>query len=149
MVRISPAGYSDSSWMPISLGLIAEDNLHQHILTMLRHIASCLVANRPGRLEPRVLKRRRHGYKLMRKPRAVLRAELRKHCTYNNAWGHDRAIRTRDLLTDQTLSGRATCPNCKSRRDTHLFLNSEYSTKTASGANATQSNAPKAKMAHR
>lgn len=77
----STCQYVLASWMPISLGLIAKDNLHQHILTMLRHIASCLVANRPGRLEPRVLKRRRHGYKLMRKSRADLRAELRKHCT--------------------------------------------------------------------
>ena len=42
---------------------------------------SCEVANRPGRLEPRVLKRRRHGYKLMQKSRSQLRSELRKHCT--------------------------------------------------------------------
>jgi hypothetical protein len=34
------------------------------------------VANRPGRLEPRVLKRRRHRYKLMQQPRAILRAQL-------------------------------------------------------------------------
>ena len=51
------------------------------IRTMLRQIANCEVANRPGRLEPRVLKRRRHGYDLMKKPRHVLKAELRKHCT--------------------------------------------------------------------
>ena len=45
------------------------------------HLANCQVANRPGRLEPRVLKRRRHGYKLMMKPRNELRRELRKRCT--------------------------------------------------------------------
>lgn len=45
-------------------------------LIMLERISECEVANRPGRLEPRVLKRRRHGYKLMQEPRAVLRAEL-------------------------------------------------------------------------
>jgi putative transposase len=53
----------------------------QFCLCLLTQIANCLVANRPGRLEPRVLKRRRHGYKLMQKPRATLRAELRKNCT--------------------------------------------------------------------
>jgi putative transposase len=52
-----------------------------YLLTMLEQIAGCEVANRPGRLEPRVLKRRRHGYKLMMKPRNELRRELRKHCT--------------------------------------------------------------------
>ncbi len=48
---------------------------------LLKQIAGCEVANRPGRLEPRVLKRRRHRYKLMRKPRNVLRQELRNQCT--------------------------------------------------------------------
>ncbi|HUG69630.1 MAG TPA: hypothetical protein VMM76_17900 [Pirellulaceae bacterium] len=48
---------------------------------MLQQIARCEVANRPGRLEPRVLKRRRHGYPLMQKPREELRAELREQCT--------------------------------------------------------------------
>jgi len=46
---------------------------------MLRQIAACEVANRPGRLEPRVLKRRQHGYELMKNSREVLRDELRKH----------------------------------------------------------------------
>jgi hypothetical protein len=50
-------------------------------LTMLKQIAHCEVANRPGWLEPHVLKRRRHGYKLMVKPRNELRRELRKHGT--------------------------------------------------------------------
>ena len=53
----------------------------QFCLGLLAQIASRQVADRPGRLEPRVLKRRRHGYKLMQKPRSVLRAELRKTCT--------------------------------------------------------------------
>lgn len=53
----------------------------RYALTMLEQIASCEVANRPGRLEPRVLKRRRHGYKRMLKPRSQLRRDLHKHCT--------------------------------------------------------------------
>ncbi len=55
--------------------------LHECCLALLRQVAGCEVANRPGRLEPRVLKRRRHGYPLMQKPRHVLRQELHKHCT--------------------------------------------------------------------
>jgi len=73
--------YVLASWMSHSCGLIPAAQLVPHCLTMLRQIAACQVANRPGRLEPRVLKRRRHGYKLMQKPRETLRAELRKHCT--------------------------------------------------------------------
>jgi len=73
--------YVLASWMSLSCGLIPASQLVRHCLAMLRQIAACEVANRPGRLEPRVLKRRKHGYKLMQKPRDVLRAELRKHCT--------------------------------------------------------------------
>jgi putative transposase len=42
----------------------------------LRRIAGNEVANRPGRIEPRVLKRRKHGYPLMKLPREELRKEL-------------------------------------------------------------------------
>jgi hypothetical protein len=72
--------YVLASWMSLSCGLIPASQVVRHCLTMLRQIAACAVANRPGRLEPRVLKRRRHGYPLMQKPRATLRAELRNHC---------------------------------------------------------------------
>lgn len=73
--------YVLASWMSLSCGLMGASQLVRHCLTMLRQIAACEVANRPGRLEPRVLKRRKHGYKLMQKPREALRAELRKHCS--------------------------------------------------------------------
>ena len=43
---------------------------------MLRQIAECGVANRPGRIEPRVIKRRCQHYKLMQEPREVLKARL-------------------------------------------------------------------------
>jgi hypothetical protein len=77
----STCQYVLASWMRLSGGLIDEAILENYLLLMLKQIAACEVANRPGRLEPRVLKRRRHGYPLMRKPRAELRAELRQHCT--------------------------------------------------------------------
>ena len=44
--------------------------------TTLAHNAANEVANRPGRIEPRVLKRRRHRYPLMQRPRDPLRLEL-------------------------------------------------------------------------
>ena len=67
--------------MQLSSRLIGAHKLEAYLLVMLQQIANCEVANRSGRLEPRVLKRRRHGYKLMQKSRNQLRRELRKHCT--------------------------------------------------------------------
>jgi len=46
--------------------------------TLLAQIAANEVANRPGRIEPRVLKRRRDCYPYMQRPRAQLQAELGK-----------------------------------------------------------------------
>jgi putative transposase len=63
-------------WMLLSLGQITADAIEGYCRMLLERISECEVANRPGRLEPRVLKRRRHGYKLMQKPRHVLRKEL-------------------------------------------------------------------------
>ena len=65
-----------SSWM-----LVATDsciNPREMHTTMLASIAANEVGNRPGRIEPRVLKRRRHRYPLMQRPRDQLRAELQK-----------------------------------------------------------------------
>ncbi len=44
--------------------------------TPLAHIAANEVANRPGRIEPCVLKRRRHRYPLMQRPRDPLRLQI-------------------------------------------------------------------------
>jgi putative transposase len=68
--------YVLSSWMLLFLGLIPRSEMLAHAKTLLSQISQCEVANRPGRLEPRVLKRRRHRYPLMQEPRANLRAEL-------------------------------------------------------------------------
>ena len=77
----STCQYVLASWMQLSSALIADAILGDYLLLMLKQIAGCEVANRPGRLEPRVLKRRRHGYKLMQTPRDQLRRELRKRST--------------------------------------------------------------------
>ena len=70
-----------SGWAVHATGFMTKEALRKESDEHLKRIAACRVGNRPGRLEPRVIKRRRHGYPLMKKPRNVLRAELRKHCT--------------------------------------------------------------------
>jgi hypothetical protein len=77
----STCQYVLASWMLLSCGFVDPRRVRQFCLVVLSQIAECEVANRPGRLEPRVLKRRRHGYKLMQKPRNVLRKQLRNQCT--------------------------------------------------------------------
>jgi hypothetical protein len=75
----SACQYVLASWMLTSGGVIVD--MRQHCRQLLKQVANCEVANRPGRLEPRVIKRRRHGYPLRQKTRNVLRTELRKHST--------------------------------------------------------------------
>jgi len=62
-------------------------------LTLLSKIAEWEVANRPGRIEPRVLKRRRHGYKLMQELRHVLK----------NASNPRTPIRNSDSVNDSAI----------------------------------------------
>ena len=69
--------YILASWTDLARGRIASEKITDHCLTMLSKIAECEVANRPGRIEPRVLRRRRHGYKLMQQPRDVLKKQLK------------------------------------------------------------------------
>jgi Transposase DDE domain len=70
--------YVLASWSTITIERRGADELESRCRTMLGQIAQCEVANRLGRIEPRELKRRRHGYKLMQEPRATLRARLAK-----------------------------------------------------------------------
>jgi len=65
-----------ASWMVLSTQSCRDSRAMYTML--LAHIAANEVANRPGRIEPRVLKRRRHRYPLMQRPRVQLRAELQK-----------------------------------------------------------------------
>jgi putative transposase len=68
--------YVLSSWMLFSCESIPMEQLEAYCRTLLAQIANCEVANRPGRLEPRVLKRRRQGYKLMQQSRSELKRQL-------------------------------------------------------------------------
>jgi len=65
-----------SSWMLLTTG--SPRDVAKQWRTALETIATGKVGNRPGRIEPRVLKRRRHHYPLMTKPRGQLRAEAQK-----------------------------------------------------------------------
>lgn len=70
--------YVLASWSLFAAGEIPPDELESRCRALLGQIATCQVADRPGRIEPRELKRRRHGYKLMQEPRAILRARLKQ-----------------------------------------------------------------------
>jgi len=63
-----------SSWMLLSTGSCRDVEGLWHFA--LARIAANEVANRPGRIEPRALKRRRHRYPLMTRARQELREEL-------------------------------------------------------------------------
>jgi hypothetical protein len=65
-----------ASWMLLSTGLCRDVRGLWELA--LERIAANEVANRPGRIEPRVLKRRRHRYPLMQRCRQELRAKLLK-----------------------------------------------------------------------
>lgn len=64
-------------WKLLSKGGVPAAILEAFIETMLQSIAHCQVANRPGRIEPRVVKKRPKPYPRMKKPRITLRRELR------------------------------------------------------------------------
>ena len=63
-----------SSWMLLATGACRDARGLWR--STLERIAANEVANRPGRIEPRVIKRRRHRYPLMQRPRQQLRREL-------------------------------------------------------------------------
>ena len=63
-----------SSWMLLATGACRD--APQLWRMALKRIAANEVANRPGRIEPRMLKRRRQRYPLMHDPRHKLRQAL-------------------------------------------------------------------------
>lgn len=63
-----------SSWMLLATGACRDERKLWHLA--LKRIAANEVANRPGRIEPRMLKRRRQRYPLMHGPRWKLRQAL-------------------------------------------------------------------------
>jgi hypothetical protein len=64
-----------AAWMQISLGFISD--LGDDCFTMLNQIANCDVANRAGRIEPRLIKQRSVPYRHTQKPINKLFEQLR------------------------------------------------------------------------
>ncbi len=93
-----------------------ETALLRELLDSLDH-RDVVVADRPGRIEPRVLKRRRHRYALMQRPRNQLRREV--HHSNISSYLHlrgDSAIRDRLLYWNATArpaveeANKVACP---------------------------------------
>ena len=63
-----------SSWMLLATGACRD--VRQLWRLALERIAANEVANRPGRIEPRMIKRSRHHYPLMHESRDKLRRQL-------------------------------------------------------------------------
>ena len=69
-----------AAWSNLTLNLYGPEAIRR----LLSEIASLSVADRPGRIEPRVLKRRRHRYPLMREPRRKLKKRLQDATRYDS-----------------------------------------------------------------
>jgi len=65
-----------ASWMLTTCGICRD--LKGHCRNILTRIAANRVADRPGRIEPRVIKRRRHYYPFMMKPRHAYNPKKRR-----------------------------------------------------------------------
>lgn len=63
-------------WMLVADNMSSPNDHHHRCRQLLRAIAQCRVGNRPGRIEPREIKRRLQTYKHMKQPRDVLRRQL-------------------------------------------------------------------------
>lgn len=68
-----------SVWMILSSGITPPEAAATLALAQLDCISQLIVGDRPGRFEPRVLKRRRHRYPLMQQPRDTLKRKLQHH----------------------------------------------------------------------
>jgi hypothetical protein len=64
-----------SSWQTLPVTPLTGEALGDYSVCLLSRIAPCRVGRCPGRIEPRVLKRRRHSYPLMKEPRQVFKAK--------------------------------------------------------------------------
>jgi hypothetical protein len=65
-----------AAWDVIVTGSLTGQQLQQYCRQVLTQISKCRVAQRPGRIEPRVRKKRSNNYKLMMQPRKTLRERL-------------------------------------------------------------------------
>jgi len=73
---------NSETWV-LSNHLLLEQHIDENILAL---IAKKAVGNRPGRMEPRAVKRRPKPYKSLMKPRAIAKEEILKN-------GHPKKIK--------------------------------------------------------
>lgn len=64
-----------AAWQEIAW-LTNPEIINAYCLRLLKELSTCRVKHRSGRLEPRVIKKRRDRYQLMKQPRAALRTRL-------------------------------------------------------------------------
>ena len=64
------------AWQTMTVVSLSVDGLRDYSLSLLSRIAQCRVGQRPGSIELRGLKRRRHGYPLMKEPRSDFKAKV-------------------------------------------------------------------------
>lgn len=74
---VGASQYILASWQEVTANLRGKQ-LERYARLLLERIASCKVGHRPGRIEPRVVKRRRDQYTLMTEPRKQLQKRLYK-----------------------------------------------------------------------
>ncbi len=75
---VSTCQYVLSGWDKLAAGMITREALMSYCRSRLKKIGQCRVAQRPGRFEPRVRKKRGSNYNLMMQPRAELHGRLAK-----------------------------------------------------------------------
>jgi putative transposase len=73
---VSTCQFVLSAWDVMASGLMAAGSLLDYCLSRLKQLSKCVVGNRLGRLEPRVLKKRQKNYNLMMQPRNDLKRRL-------------------------------------------------------------------------
>ena len=66
-----------AEWATLAKGWLTLDELHNHAKVLYEKIAGCRVAQRPGRIEPRLVKKRPKQYKHMKMPRQQHIARLK------------------------------------------------------------------------
>ena len=73
---VSTCQYVLAAWDVIASRAFRGEVLRNYVMSQLNAIAKCIVGTRPGRLEPRVRKKRGSNYNLMMEPRETLRKRL-------------------------------------------------------------------------
>jgi hypothetical protein len=66
-------------WLSWNKNVVMMGNEHEELAVLFMLIAQCKVGNRPGRIEPRAVKRRPKPFPLLMKPRKEAREEVRKN----------------------------------------------------------------------